>query len=129
MNLLFNLLFLKSLEEFETALDDDLNTSEALAAIHNLVREANSIMSESGLTKDESEAVLKMRLKLSNFVLGIFGEEQTEILDEEIERLIEERQEARRNRDFARSDAIRDELATQGIILEDTKEGVRWKRK
>ncbi len=62
-------------------------------------------------------------------VLGIFGEEKQEILDAEIESLIEERQEARRNRNFARSDEIRDLLAGKGIALEDTKDGVRWKRK
>jgi len=61
-------------------------------------------------------------------VLGIFGAEDTEILDDEIEALIAERQYARHNRDFARSDEIRDELVAKGIILEDTKDGVRWKR-
>ncbi|MEJ7700057.1 MAG: hypothetical protein WKF71_10490 [Pyrinomonadaceae bacterium] len=62
-------------------------------------------------------------------VLGIFGEEKAEMLDAEIESLIEERQTARHNRDFARSDEIRDLLAEKGIVLEDTKDGVRWKKK
>jgi len=62
-------------------------------------------------------------------VLNIFGEAKTEMLNAEIENLIEERQEARRNRDFARSDEIRDLLSEKGIVLEDTKDGVRWKRK
>ena len=57
------------------------------------------------------------------------GEEQTEMLDSEVQSLIDERQEARRRRDFGRADEIRDELLTRGIILEDTKDGVRWKRK
>ncbi|MGI8543799.1 MAG: cysteine--tRNA ligase [Aridibacter sp.] len=118
----------KSLEEFEKSLDDDLNTSQALAAIHNLVREVNTILTENGLKADDQKAVLEA-IETFDSVLGIFGEEQTEILDEEIEKLIEERQTARHNRDFARSDEIRDELAEKGIILEDTKEGVRWKRK
>jgi cysteinyl-tRNA synthetase len=118
----------KSLAEFESALDDDLNTSQAFAAIHNLVREINTILAEDGLREDERRAVLAAIEKFDS-VLGIFGAEQTEILDEEIERLIEERQESRRNRDFARSDEIRDLLAERGIILEDTKDGVRWKRK
>ncbi len=118
----------KSLNEFESAMDDNLNTSEALAAIHNLVREVNSTLTEKGLTVEESDAVLNA-VETFNSVLGIFGEEQEEILDEEIEKLIEERQEARHKRDFARSDEIRDLLAEKGIILEDTKEGVRWKRK
>lgn len=118
----------KSLEEFENGLDDDLNTSQALAAIHNLVREINTILTDEGLKEDDQKAILEA-IKTFDSVLGIFGEEKTEILDEEIEKLIEERQNARHNRDFARSDEIRDELAEKGIILEDTKEGVRWKRK
>ncbi len=118
----------KSLQEFESSLDDDLNTSQALAAIHNLVREVNSILTERGLKSDDQKAILDA-IETFDSVLGIFGKEQTEILDEEIEKLIEERQTARHNRDFIRSDEIRDELAEKGIILEDTKEGVRWKRK
>ncbi len=62
-------------------------------------------------------------------MLGIFGAEESRLLDADVESLIAERQRARANRDFARSDEIRDELAAQGIILEDTKDGVRWKRK
>jgi cysteinyl-tRNA synthetase len=62
-------------------------------------------------------------------VLGIFGETVEELLEADIEKLIAERQEARRNRNFARSDEVRDQLAARGIILEDTKDGVRWKRK
>jgi len=68
-------------------------------------------------------------IKKFDAVLGIFGDEAAELIDADIEALIEERQEARRNRNFARSDEIRDELAAKGIILEDTKDGVRWKRK
>ncbi len=117
-----------SLAEFETALDDDLNTAAALAAIHNLVREINTVLAKEELKANDQRAVLDAIEKFDS-VLGIFGEEKAEILDEEIERLIEERQEARRNRNFARSDEIRDSLAAQGIVLEDTKDGVRWKRK
>ena len=62
-------------------------------------------------------------------MLNVFGQPQREMLDEEIQKLINERQEARRRRDFARGDEIRDELAQRGIVLEDTKDGVRWKRK
>ena len=68
-------------------------------------------------------------LKRFDTVLNIFGDEQREMLDSEVQNLIDERQEARRRRDFARGDEIRDELASRGIILEDTKDGVRWKRK
>jgi cysteinyl-tRNA synthetase len=118
----------KSLTDFETALDDDLNTAAALAAVHNLVREINTVLAKDALKSDDRTAVLAAIEKF-DAVLGVFGEEKPEMLDEEIERLIEERQEARRNRDFTRSDEIRDELAAKGIILEDTKDGVRWKRK
>ncbi|HMS10798.1 MAG TPA: cysteine--tRNA ligase, partial [Pyrinomonadaceae bacterium] len=114
--------------EFEAAMDDDLNTASGLAAIHNLVRDANSTMNSSGLLIRDKERLLNA-IGAFESVLGIFGEEATEMLDADIEALIEERQEARRNRNFARSDEIRDELAAKGIILEDTKDGVRWKRK
>ena len=118
----------RSLVDFESALDDDLNTSQALAAIHNLVRETNTAMSNAGLRTDDQNAILAA-IETFDCVLGIFGEEQSEILDEEIEKRIEERQTARHDRNFVRSDEIRDELAEKGIVLEDTKEGVRWKRK
>ncbi|REJ78792.1 MAG: cysteine--tRNA ligase [Acidobacteria bacterium] len=116
-----------ALEQFESAMDDDLNTSQALAAIHNLVKEINSLMADRMLTKDERDAVLHAVAKFDS-VLGIFGEEEKEVLDEEIDSLIEERERARRERDFAKADEIRDRLAEMNIILEDTKDGVRWKR-
>ncbi len=118
----------RALERFETAMDDDLNTAAALAAVHDMVREINTIMANGGLRTDDQTAVLDAIAKFDS-VLGIFGAESTEILDVDIDALIAERQTARQNRDFARSDEIRDELATKGIILEDTKEGVRCKRK
>ncbi len=118
----------KSLTEFETAMDDNLNTSVALAAIHNLVREINSVLAKDSLNSAEQTAVLDAIEKFDS-VLGIFGKQEVDLLDADIEKLINERQEARRNRDFAKSDEIRDLLAEKGIILEDTKDGVRWKRK
>jgi cysteinyl-tRNA synthetase len=118
----------KSLSEFETAMDDNLNTSVALASIHNLVREINSVLAKDELSAEEQKAVLEAIEKFDS-VLGIFGKEEVELLDADIEKLIEERQEARRNRDFAKSDEIRNLLQEKGIILEDTKDGVRWKRK
>ncbi len=118
----------KSLADFEAGMDDDLNTSVALAAIHNLVREINTILPTDELLEDDKNAVLEAIEKFDS-VLGIFGKEETEIIDEEIEKLIAERQEARRSRNFARSDEIRNLLTEKGIILEDTKDGVRWKRK
>ena len=113
---------------FEAAMDDDFNTAAALASIHDLVREINTVLAEDKLLSDDREVVLAAIDKFDS-VLGIFGTEESEMLESEIESLIEERQEARRNRDFARSDEIRDQLAERGIILEDTKDGVRWKRK
>ncbi len=114
--------------DFEAAMDDNLNTSQALAALHNLVREVNTALAnETVLTENRAE-ILETIEKFDS-VLNIFGSEEAEMLDAEIENLIEERQAARRNRNFARSDEIRDLLAGKGIILEDTKDGVRWKRK
>jgi len=118
----------KALAGFETAMDDDFNTAAALAAIHDMVREINIQITAGSVSAEDREGVLDAVEKFDS-VLGIFGPEDNEMLDADIERLIEERQEARRNRDFARSDAIRDELAAKGIIIEDTKEGMRWKRK
>ena len=117
-----------ALEKFESAMDDDFNTASALAAIHDMVREINTIMASDALTSDDQAAVLDAIAKFDS-VLGIFGPEETGILDDEIESLIAERQEARQTRNFARSDEIRDLLIKKGIILEDTKDGVRWKRK
>lgn len=114
--------------EFEESMDDDFNTAAALAAIHDLVREINTVMSGDLLRSDDRNAVLDAIHGFES-VLGIFGEEESGILDAEIEALIEERNDARRNRNFARSDEIRDLLSEKGIILEDTKDGVRWKRK
>jgi cysteinyl-tRNA synthetase len=118
----------KSLVDFESAMDDDFNTAAALAAIHDLVREINTLLVGAGLQSADREAVLDAVSKFDS-VLGIFGQPDESALDAAIEALVAERENARRNRDFGRSDEIRDELAAQGIILEDTKEGVRWKRK
>ena len=118
----------KYLADFETAMDDNLNTSVALAALHNLVREVNTALAHETVCTEDRSFVLHLLDKFDS-VLGIFGNPEDEMLDAEIESLIEERQEARRQRKFSRSDEIRDLLAKQGIILEDTKDGVRWKRK
>ena len=114
--------------EFEEGMDDDLNTSVALAVIHNLTRVVNTALARKKLQED-NKVELSELLKRFDTVLNIFGDEQREMLDSEIQNLIDERQEARRRRDFARGDEIRDELAGRGIILEDTKDGVRWKRR
>ncbi len=117
-----------ALKKFEAAMDDNLNTSAALAALHDLVREINTALAGNALKADDRERVLGAIAKMDT-VFNIFGEVKEELLDADVEKLIEERASARRDRDFARSDEIRDELAERGIILEDTKEGLRWKRK
>lgn len=118
----------KALRDFETGMDDDLNTSVALATIHNLTREVNTALARKHLRDDNKQELMEL-IRRVDTVLNIFGSEQREMLDSEVQSLIEDRQEARRRRDFARADEIRDELAGRGIILEDTKDGVRWKRK
>jgi len=117
-----------ALQNFEAAMDDDLNTAAALAAIHDMVREVNTILAANGLSAEDKVAVLDAVAKFDS-VLGIFGKENSELLDEAVEALIAERQDARRHRNFTRSDEIRDELAAKGIVLEDTKDGMRWRRK
>ena len=119
---------LRALLEFEDGMDDDLNTSVALAVIHNLSREVNTALARKQVKEDNKRELLELLARIDT-VLNIFGNEQREMLDTEIQALIDERQEARRRRDFGRADEIRDELANRGIILEDTKDGVRWKRK
>jgi cysteinyl-tRNA synthetase len=117
-----------ALQEFEAGMDDDFNTSIALAAIHNLSREVNTALARKKVKAENQQELLAL-IDRFDTVLNIFGKQQREMLDSEIQSLIDERQEARRRRDFGRADEIRDELASRGIILEDTKDGVRWKRK
>jgi cysteinyl-tRNA synthetase len=119
---------LQAAKEFEEGMDDDLNTSVALAVVHNLTRVVNTALARKKLQEDNKAELLDL-LRRFDSVLNIVGDEQREMLDSEIQNLINERQEARRRRDFGRADEIRDELAGRGIILEDTKDGVRWKRK
>jgi cysteinyl-tRNA synthetase len=118
----------RALEEFTIGLDDDLNTSVALAAVHNLTREVNTAIADHALLEDNKREVIAL-IERFDEVLNIFGEHRALMLDAEIQSLIDERQEARRRRDFARADEIRDQLAARGITLEDTKGGVRWKRR
>lgn len=117
-----------SLKRFEDAMDDDLNAAEALAAVHDFVRETNSSMA-AGAIKSDDKAALLATIDRFDSVFNIFGEAKKEMLDSEIQALIDERQEARKSKNFARSDEIRNQLTEMGIILEDTKDGVRWKRK
>jgi cysteinyl-tRNA synthetase len=119
---------LRALQEFEEGMDDDFNTSVALAVIHNLTRDVNTALAKKQLREDNKRELLDL-LKRFDTVLNIFGTYNQEMLDSEIQKLIDDRHEARRRRDFGRADEIRDELAGRGITLEDTKDGVRWKRK
>lgn len=114
-------------QNFEVAMDDDFNTANAIAALFSLSTEANKYLNETNTNEEILKAFIHTLDELSN-VLGIKLEEKEELLDEEIDALIEERQQARKNRDFKRADEIRDQLKDMNIILEDTRQGVRWKR-
>jgi len=118
----------RALARFEAALDDDLNVAEALAAIHDFVREVNIALADGTIKDDDQQEMLSVVAKF-DAVFHIFGDARQEMLDDEIQALVDERQVARKAKNFARSDEIRNLLAEKGIILEDTKDGVRWKRK
>ncbi|MGI6095584.1 MAG: cysteine--tRNA ligase [Lachnospiraceae bacterium] len=113
-------------DKFEDAMDDDFNTADAIAAVFELVKFANNNVNGSS-TAAFAQKVLETILTLCD-VLGLIVDKEEEILDSDIEALIEERQAARKAKNFARADEIRDQLLAQGIILEDTREGVKWKR-
>jgi cysteinyl-tRNA synthetase len=113
-------------KKYEDAMDDDLNTADAISVIFELVKYANVNVTEES-SKATVELVLNTIEKLCD-ILGIITEKKEEILDSDIEALIEERQAARKSKNFARADEIRDQLSSMGIILEDTREGVKWKR-
>lgn len=113
-------------EKFNRAMDDDFNTADAIASVFEMVKLSNSCVTK------QSSGELKKKVfdKITQLcdILGIITEKEEELLDSHIEAWIEERQTARKNKDFKRSDEIRDMLKSQGILLEDTREGVRWKR-
>ena len=113
-------------EKFENAMDDDFNTADGISAVFELVKYINTKADET--SSRELLEQLSQRMEQLCGILGIVLEEKEEILDEEIERLIAERQAARKEKNFARADEIRGILLEQGIILEDTREGVKWKR-
>lgn len=112
--------------KYENAMEDDLNTADAISVIFEMVKLANSSISPAN-TKSVIEEIYDRMEKLCG-ILGIITRVEAEILDSEIETLIEERQAARKAKNFARADEIRDLLAGQGIVLEDTRQGVKWKR-
>jgi cysteinyl-tRNA synthetase len=116
----------KAVSAFEESLDDDLNISGALGAVFDFIRDINRMKAENQLTVAERDKALET-IRRFDSVLNFM--QKTEAIDSDIEALIEQRQQARKAKDFALSDKIRDDLLAKGIILEDTPQGVRWKRK
>ncbi|MBE6742036.1 MAG: cysteine--tRNA ligase [Ruminococcaceae bacterium] len=112
-------------EQFITAMDDDLNTADGLAAIFDLVKDINTKILDKEVSKNVCELAAKIFDELCG-VLGILYNRKSNDLDSEIEALIEQRQIARKNKDWATADKIRDDLKAQGIILKDTPNGVTW---
>lgn len=115
-------------ERFAEAMDDDFNTANGMAVIFELVKAGND-----QLVEKPGRAVLELAIELLLELTGVLGmlnkiESQQETLEEEVEKLIEERRQARLDKNYARADEIRDELSQQGILLEDTQEGIKWKR-
>ena len=113
-------------ENFDDSMDDDFNTADAIAAVFDLVKFANTNVSETSSKAFAEE--LQAKIQGLCDILGIITEKKEELLDADIEQLIEERQAARKAKNFARADEIRNELLEKGIVLEDTREGVKWKR-
>lgn len=118
--------FDKYREKFIAAMDDDINTADAIAAIFELVRDVNTALSENATAAFAKECHIRVR-ELCD-VLGIIGKREEKSLDSEVEEMIEKRQAARKEKNFAEADRIRDELNKMGIILEDTPQGVKWHR-
>jgi cysteinyl-tRNA synthetase len=122
----------KSTEEwknkFEQAMDDDFNTADAISILFESARETNTFLRNEELGKADIQLYKETLLQLAQ-ILGLQLVEEKELLDADIEQLIEERNQARKDKNFARADEIRDHLTEQGIVLEDTPQGVRWRRK
>lgn len=112
--------------KFEESMDDDFNTADAIAAIFELVKWCNTNISVDN-SKEFTQAVFGEVKRLTD-ICGLTVEKEKELLDSDIEQMIEDRRAARQAKDFAKSDMIRDELLHRGIQLEDTREGVKWKR-
>ncbi|SFG23481.1 cysteinyl-tRNA synthetase [Planifilum fulgidum] len=123
----------KALDEltraFEGAMDDDFNTAGAIGVLFDAVRLANELVGRDVVSRGTLQAVADWLERYGGEILGLVEAKAEEETDEQVEALIRKRQEARRRRDFAEADAIRDQLAAMGIIVEDTPQGVRWRRK
>lgn len=117
---------LELVEKYEAAMDDDFNTADAISAVFEIVKLSNSTTDEN--SSQAYVVFMKETIEKLCDVLGIITEKAAEILDSEIENMIEARQQARKNKDFALADEIRGKLLEKGIVLEDTREGVKWKR-
>lgn len=113
-------------KKFDSVMDDDFNTADAITAIFEMVKLANTNITGDSSMEFIEKALAKITMLCD--ILGIETAKKTEMLDEEIEQMIADRQAARKNKDFARADEIRNQLLEKGIILEDTREGVKWKR-
>ena len=119
--------FDKRVEQFIKAMDDDLNTADGIAAVFELARDINTLVVGKGVTKATAEYAAKIFDELTG-VLGLVYNRKTETLDEEIDAMIEARTKARKEKNWAEADRIRDELKAMGIVLEDTAQGVKWHR-
>ena len=117
----------KTQKNFTDGLSDDLNISVALRALFDMIREVNSLIAEEKIFSQDAENLRGFIHSLGS-VLAVLPEEKEELLPTDIMRKIEERENARKEKNYTRADAIRDELLEHGIVLEDTKDGVRWKR-
>ncbi len=117
----------KARNDFEDAMDDDFNVSITLSAVFDFVKEINKLIMNNKMSSKDAENVISLMNKFDS-VLGILKKQEKEELSKEIKQLIEKRQEARKNKDWAEADKIRDELKEKGIIIKDTKEGVRWEK-
>ncbi|HBN83387.1 MAG TPA: cysteine--tRNA ligase, partial [Clostridiales bacterium] len=114
-------------EKFIRAMEDDLNTADAASVLFEMVRYANGLMKDNAVNPKEAKAIYDLFKELGD-VLGILNNEKDQNIDQDIEELIEKRQQARKDKNWAQADAIRDQLKDMGIILEDTPQGVNWKR-
>ena len=119
--------FDKRVEQFIKAMDDDLNTADGIAAVFELARNINTLVVGKGVTKATAEYAAKIFDELTG-VLGLVYNRKTETLDEDIDAMIEARTKARKEKNWAEADRIRDELKAMGIVLEDTAQGVKWHR-
>lgn len=119
--------FDKRVEQFIKAMDDDLNTADGIAAVFELARDINTLVVGKGVTKATAEYAAKIFDELTG-VLGLVYNRKTETLDEDIDAMIEARTKARKEKNWAEADRIRDELKAMGIVLEDTAQGVKWHR-